>query len=243
MKWIKTHKLICVWSVASVVYAFLIHCLFSVYPSNSWFVAKWSAGEILTYVSTVSLGLLAVWQNQKLQEENDKSQERFEKLVANANELSVVSKVVEIESVRLQRLKDSLDDFTKACDPQTIAVAYSQSSGSKMNIMQAMVVLENNIDSSFFRVCRELRLDKTLKSDDTQPIKMSSACYYQIAKEIVTNYNQNPIKDNSEQIDVLKKCRDDFVSKREQYLVQQEEKLHKVLYGSLSLEDIKKLYA
>lgn len=243
MRWIKAHKLICVWAVTSVVYAFLIHCLFSVYPSNSWFVAKWSAGEILTYVSTVSLGLLAVWQNQELQKENDKSQERLEKLVANANELSVVSKVVEIESDRLQRLKDSLDDFTKACDPQTIAVAYSQSSGSKMIVMQAMVVLENNIDSSFFRVCRELRLDKKLKTDDTHSIKMSSACYYRIAKEIVTSYSKNHIKDNSERIDVLKKCRDDFVSEREKYLAQQEEKLHKVLYSGLSLEDIKKLYA
>jgi hypothetical protein len=242
MKWIKSHKLICVWALASIVYAFIIHCLFSYYPANQWFVAKWTAGEILTYVSTVSLGLLAVWQNQRLQEENDKSQLRLENLVKNANELSVVSKVIEIESNRLERLKDSLDEFSKACDPQTISVAYADSSENTLKVMQAMVVLEHNLDDSFFRVGRELRLDKKLRKDDTQPIKMSYACYYRCAKEIITSFINNPIKDNSKELEVLGKCRDDFAEKRENYLVEQENKLHNVLYGNMTLEDIKKLY-
>ena len=36
--------------------------------------------EILTFVSTVALGLLAVWQNKRFKEENDESQLRMEKL-------------------------------------------------------------------------------------------------------------------------------------------------------------------
>jgi hypothetical protein len=242
MKGIKSHKLICVWALASIVYAFIIHCLFSYYPDNQWFVAKWTAGEILTYVSTVSLGLLAVWQNQRLQEENDKSQLRLENLVKNANELSIVSKVIEIESNRLERLKDSLDEFSKACDPQTISVAYADSSENIAKIMQAMVVLEHNLDDSFWGVGRELRLDKKLRKDDTQPIKMSYVCYYRRAKEIITSFINNPIKDNSKELEVLSKCRDDFAEKRENYLVEQENKLYNVLYGNMTLEDIKKLY-
>lgn len=37
-----------------------------------WLQAKWTAGELLTYMSTISLGLLAFWQNQKFQEEQRK---------------------------------------------------------------------------------------------------------------------------------------------------------------------------
>ena len=74
--------------MASIVYAFVIHVLFSVYPRNNWLIAKWSAGEILTYASTVSLGLLAVWQNRKIQNENDKAQERLERIIEQSNQLA-----------------------------------------------------------------------------------------------------------------------------------------------------------
>ena len=65
--WFEKH-LILTWAIASVIYAIVIHILFSISISNTWFQAKWSAGEILTYVSTVALGLLAVWQNNSYKE-------------------------------------------------------------------------------------------------------------------------------------------------------------------------------
>lgn len=49
----------------------IIHILFHL-TGPKWLQAKWTAGELLTYVSTVSLGLLAFWQNQKFQEEQYK---------------------------------------------------------------------------------------------------------------------------------------------------------------------------
>jgi len=95
--------LILVWAVASVIYAFIIHVLFSLYPSNDWLIAKWTAGEILTYASTVSLGLLAVWQNRKIQSENDKAQERLERIIEQSNQLEIIGK---LSSTKLQILVD-----------------------------------------------------------------------------------------------------------------------------------------
>lgn len=152
MKWIKSHKLICVWAGASIIYAFIIHCLFSIYPTNSWVVAKWSAGEILTYVSTVSLGLLAVWQNQKLQEENDKSQERLEIIIRDSNNISVVNKMVHYEMDNLQRLRTAFDNFSVSCNPQHIASKYGENITDKIGIMTAMSVLENELDNSFLHL-------------------------------------------------------------------------------------------
>jgi hypothetical protein len=56
------------WMVISVIFAVLIHILFSIKTPVSWLEAKWSAGDILTYASGVSLGLLAMWQNQRFKE-------------------------------------------------------------------------------------------------------------------------------------------------------------------------------
>ena len=73
-KFIKEH-LIQTWIIASIVFAILIHILFVTDAPCDKLQAQWGAGDILTYTSTVALGLLAVWQNQKFKEENDRAQD------------------------------------------------------------------------------------------------------------------------------------------------------------------------
>lgn len=70
-KTIKKYKWLIIWAIISLLFLIIIHILFHI-RGPKWLQAKWTAGEILTYVSTVSLGLLAFWQNQKFQEEQYK---------------------------------------------------------------------------------------------------------------------------------------------------------------------------
>ena len=58
--------------IISGLFALIIHILYSIPAPFEFLVHKWEAGDILTYVSTIALSLLAVWQNQKFKEENDK---------------------------------------------------------------------------------------------------------------------------------------------------------------------------
>ena len=53
-KWIEKN-LIKASIIASIIFAVIIHCVFSIPAPNTWFEAKWGAGEILTYVSTIAL--------------------------------------------------------------------------------------------------------------------------------------------------------------------------------------------
>lgn len=64
-KWFKKWKWIVIWAIASVIFAIVIQFLFSNPAPCDFLDAKWEAGDILSYVSTVALGLLAMWQNQK----------------------------------------------------------------------------------------------------------------------------------------------------------------------------------
>ena len=68
-KFVRQHWIF-IWALLSVVYAAIVQLLFSLKTSNQFLVAHWGAGDILTYASTISLGLLAMWQNKKQQEEN-----------------------------------------------------------------------------------------------------------------------------------------------------------------------------
>lgn len=127
--------LVATWAIVSCLFALIIHILFEIPAPNEWFDPEWEAGDLLTYASTVALGLLAIWQNQKFKEESDKAQElmdkqnaeaqeRMEKLTQQANELSVVSKIIEAETERIKQTNLALDTFYSYCDYQKIGSLY-----------------------------------------------------------------------------------------------------------------------
>ena len=241
IQWMKKNMIL-TWAIASALYAFIIHCLFSVYPENPWLVAKWSAGDILTYVSTVSLGLLAVWQNKKIQDENDIAQDRLENIIKHSNEIEIINKIVEYETDNLRELKEAFDEFSKACDPQIITSYYGNNSGDIIKIKSAMVTAEQNLDSCFFKLARELRIDIKLKQNDEIPIKQPFANYYGTGKKLILKIQEEPLLSFEKEIVQSAKARDAFVREREKYLVEQEEKLNTLLYGNLTMEEIKELY-
>lgn len=71
----RRYKWIFIWALLSIVIAFIIHICFKAKPSNEFWSASWGAGEILTYISTIALGLLALYQNQKITEDSNERDE------------------------------------------------------------------------------------------------------------------------------------------------------------------------
>lgn len=183
-KWIADH-LILTWAIISVCVALVIHVLFSIVAPVDWLRAKWGAGEILTYISTIALGLLAMWQNQKFKSENDVLQQRLENLTIRANELNIISKIIEFETNNLSRLRQAIDDFSQACDHQKIATQFvgdligiDDEQTNRQAILVTAGRIEAKIDQAFFTLCRELRDDPEIVKDDNSPIKKSMSTYY-----------------------------------------------------------------
>lgn len=244
LTWIKKH-IVATWAIISVIFVISVHTAFSVEAPVAWLIAKWSPGDILAYVGTVSLGLLAVWQNNRFKEENDVAQQRLERLTVQANELTTINKIIEIESARLERLRKTFDDFSTACDPQTLTTVYADTIDSPhiaLAIASTMVATEKKIDDSFFALSRELRSDTNLQVNDNDPLKISLRKYYYAAKKYVDKVKNSPTKNFSPLVTILSKERNEFISQRERYLISKERKLNKVIYGNLSLEEIKSLY-
>lgn len=84
LNWLKKHKIIT--TIACLVLfalpLIIIHCLYKWNTNISWFVAEWSAGDVLSYVAgfeafigTVALGALALWQNSQIHEHHIESLE------------------------------------------------------------------------------------------------------------------------------------------------------------------------
>lgn len=242
--WIKKH-LISLWAVISIVFALIVHFAFSVKAPFDWLIAKWSPGDILTYVGTVSLGLLAVWQNKQFKQENDKSQERLERLTIQANELVIINKIIEFESTYLNRLRKAFDEFSATCDPQVLANIYANNTTSlnpAFSILTSIIVEEKKIDDSFFELSRELRSDHKVWTNNNDPLKLSFKNYYSSAKKFIDKVKTSPMENHSADIGTMTEARNIFISQREKYLTHKEEILKRVIYGNLTLTEIKDLY-
>ena len=247
MKWKRwwEKNLFFIWIISSVLFAVIVHCFFSIAAPNAWLAAKWSAGDILTFVSTVALGLLALWQNKKFKEENDISQRRLEKLTMQANELTIVSKIIEFEADNLSRLRCAYEEFSTACDPQNLAsifVRSTDSSNPMLTVFAETALAEKCVDDSFFALCRELKLDIDVYKNDKSSVKNLTWKYYSAAKEFIEKAREISVTPPTEEIKVLDDIRNDFVEVREKYLYYRTEKLNKIIFGNMTLDEIKKMY-
>ena len=237
--WIQNH-MIAIWAICSVLFAIIIHLLFHWETDIEILHAKWSAGDILTYVSTVALGLLAVWQNQRFKEENDVAQERLERLTAQANEISLINKIVELESDHLSRLRKALDEFTEACSPVTLMMIYSS---DKKEIAEEFEIETNNLNSGAHiddcsrAVSRELPF-YTLSDE---PFIASFNAFHDEAIEFLKRARGSQLPE--EQLVVqLYNAYEEFDIQKERLIQQEAQKLNRVIYETLPISEIKKLY-
>lgn len=241
-KWIE-NNLIKTAIIASISFAVIIHCLFSTPAPNEWIEAKWSAGEVLTYVSTISLGLLAVWQNKRFKEENDKSQTRMENLANNANELAILSKVIEYESARISRLKYLHHNFSEACSMASASAEISDVAEQPADFRKIYVKIKmDNRIAQIKRYGIELLCELELY-DNEYNIKELINCtskYIDSSVQMVQRMRSMSIMEIK--YDAKKKAELQFIRGMNDFIFRREAFLNDVILGVYSLEEIREMY-
>lgn len=100
--WMKNHKKLIAFITFMIIFGipFIIHVLFKLHSNIDFFVAEWTAGELLSYygsilafLGTVILGALSLYQNQIIKQESDKRTALLEQREHESNmpRFSVVS--------------------------------------------------------------------------------------------------------------------------------------------------------
>lgn len=170
---------------------------------------------------------------------------RLEKLSVQSNTLSAINKIIEIENDNLSRLRIALDTFSAACSPEEIAASlYSASKGIDQpgDIQVAMAVQEKRIDDSFFALARELRIDPNIHKCPTDSFSKVMGAFYMAAKDVVGDHRQNRNQKPLYKAEALAHLRLEFLSERERLLARKEKMLNTVIFGHLSLDEIKNMY-
>ena len=243
--YLKKHTVISL-AIYSVLFAITIHILFKIKNGPEWLKAEWEAGDILTYVSTVALGLLALWQNKRFKEENDIAQARLEKLTSQANEIAAMNKIIEIESARLARLKEAIDDFYKVSDRETLLSVFETDNKTIYNIDTyingKVYVIEDKLEKAFNRLMRELNRDFERKKGENSPFVIICYDYYSELKKVLNSIYEDKSNIKNINVDVLNKLRGKFFIEKEHVIQEKEKLLDQALYAPLTLSEVRKMY-
>ncbi len=95
------------WLLLSIVIAFIIHCIFQLRTNNDFFVAVWSAGDILTYFSTVLLAWIAYCQNERYKEAEEKHREESAAIAQKTEERFLrIQENIERQTQLISQLED-----------------------------------------------------------------------------------------------------------------------------------------
>lgn len=245
------HKpnLILIWGLVSIIWAIIIHILFHWNTCPEWLVAKWGAGDILTYSSTVSLGLLAFWQNQRFKEENAASQARLESLTVQANDQAVINKIIEVESAKLSEIKSAVSGFSDACDPVLgIVSSFLERASSEENAhstIRTYAIQKRKIDEKYAELLMVLNIAPDEASSSKNQFLTNAIRYKDKVEEIIkliaglsTPYGAS-VRD--EQLELLYSLRGDFETAKNNFILQREKTLRQIIYGKLSFFEIKEL--
>ena len=243
-KFIKEH-LIQTWIAASIVFAILIHILFVTDAPCDKLQAQWGAGDILTYTSTVALGLLAVWQNQKFKEENDKAQERLEELTKQENELSIIGRMIDNKSKKLDNLRHAFSDFEAACNVGTItslcisstkiASAHSKLSEHAQKLPRLCNILETEIAGNWGVEFTDI--SSQIFKLNSLALKIVDQC-----SGIVSAKGNKETYDDGKITTLLKEyaeAYDEFSEARASYIMETEFLLNAISYKNITLEEIR----
>ena len=81
-----------------------------------------------------------------------------------------------------------------------------------------------------------------LLKEDKNPLNNRMVSYYLFIKSFFKKYCDLSTQELTTWIKEFETTRESFYEEREKYLIEQEIKLNKLIYGDLTLEEIKKLY-
>lgn len=235
------HMVFC-WAILSLIVALIIHICFKIEVRYKWFIVKWTAGDIMTYISTVSLGLLAVWQNKKYKEQSEESQARLERISLEANELNVIQKIIDKESRRLSTIKIDINKLINYCKSNSFELITDKSEGKRTKKIEGFTELEKRIDDVFNRLKIDQRLSIFNEKDNIEQLAdvMNELVYE--TKNLLILLKKNPSKYCGEDMKRIDEINEKFTIIVKNYLLNEDEKLNSVIYGEMSLEEVKKLY-
>ena len=246
--WFKKH-IWCIILIALVVLILVPVLITILAPSVS---SEISADGLLGYIiqavsaiGTILLAYVAIRQNEKFKEENDKTQERLEKIALNANELSVIGKVIEYEYTNIAKLTEKVEKYYTACSADGLIeyLNLNNISQDENGFCLAKERKKSELEQLFSDLFDEVkldfhnfnRLDKT--SDVIFDIKVKTMDLLEKMYEV---YLHNSTGNIEPDVIAFIESRQAFRNEMDILITRKRLYLDSIIYGQISYDKIKK---
>lgn len=223
--------------ILSILFALIIHVLFSIAAPCDFLVGKWGAGDILTYVSTIALGILALWQNQKFKEENDKTQERLERINIESNELNVIAQISEHEAKYIEILSAAFDELLDACGIETISIILMDKSKDSKTIPTALQRI-NQANKSLLEIALA---GYQLNNMSVMPLVDKCKTLSQKVSHVLVEQMKYGIC-NTDALYAMTNFYLEITSEKGAYIATRRQSLYRLLFEKMSLSEIRAQY-
>lgn len=70
-----------IWLLVTILLLLIVHSLFKIHPRVEWFEAVWSPGELLSFIGTIVLGYIAIYQSKKANDIAEQSIDMSKQLI------------------------------------------------------------------------------------------------------------------------------------------------------------------
>lgn len=235
-----------------VLFPIAVQVLFCFHAPVRVLEANWTAGEILTYVGTAFLGFIAFIQNDSLKKANDEAQEKLAQLTSEANELSVLARIIDYELNKKATLLEDIEAFEKASNLQNILSAVDLD--CTVNL-PSLIEKESILNDAFLHLCTSTRMhyDDDKIGEDTGYLKAIRTMYetikrmIKIIKEECKNamYEEQAIDINSLKLVVeeVKAQKKEMEKCKSIYLTKKTDSLNNIIYGeNIDIHSLKEIF-
>jgi len=169
-------------------------------------------------------------------------QNRMEELTSQANELSIVNKIIEHESEKLAMLRKRKQDYIDACNTEAAMDDISEMPNQQNSFRKVYVEIKMDARD---RKIRNATIELLLELD-TYPLKDVKSVIEKVSTYSDCSINMvKAIRSLSADMETRNKkvnAESEFVREMSEFIWKREDILSKVIYGNLSLKEIKALY-
>lgn len=197
-----------------VIIPLIINCTYLIGTPNGITNTKFEAsdmlsfyGSFLAFLGTVALGILALWQNNKFKDENDKSQAKFEKINQKLLEIDITkerNKIFEMYFCYMeenQKIYDPDYVLQKVCQEYNMEEIFFRLKQAQLNAQKIkrrlMFIDKDGINHSFFKYCEN-------QSDEAISIvQQTGKSTQQIVKELFEFWKNSSDDFNSKSLEFI----------------------------------------
>lgn len=245
---------ICSIIVGCIIVPFVINFIFEI-KADGLLIAKWKAEHALAYSSGV-LSFIGMIVLGYISYEQAKGANMMAELAAKsaneANEISLVSRIIDYETNNLEKIRIAYKDFYNTYLLQNVMK-------SVLDIMRvdgtidfekiySLIDYRNKLIGDFNNLGCALSIDTELKQDDKNDMKMLFVSLYRLALEYIDFYsdfqsNDHPKIFEEKKLKTYEKMFEDFMQLISNYISNREEKIKLILYRKMTLKEIRNIYS